>query len=382
MTVLAIFFWCVLGGYLLLLIWILYEWGRSAKDPISKKVSSPPFISIVIAARNEEESIEACITSIIANDFPSEKYEIILVDDHSTDATVEKAKALNASPLTILHHADYLQGKDIKAFKKSALNYAIQVAKGEIILCTDADCIMGRHWISSMVEKFIDPSTHLVTGMVEISGTNLLENFQKIDCMGMMATTNAGIQTSNFILANGANMAFRRASFMTVGGHGVEGLATGDDVFLAEKMSSNFGNCVKFIRNNAAKVFTKAEKTLSNLMQQRLRWASKNGSYDKANLTALSGFVFLVNLMWISILFYFIAFIQNIDWALIAWLLIKVAIDLLYIWTLKRCMKIPINPFYILICVLIYPFYIVLIGFMTLLKVNYDWKGRALNPMN
>ncbi len=100
-----------------------------------------PFVSIIIAARNEEKKIGKCIKSLISQTYPENKFEIIITDDHSTDNTVAVINSFQKENIRIINLADFTQNKILNSYKKKSIETALQFAKGELIVTTDADCI-------------------------------------------------------------------------------------------------------------------------------------------------------------------------------------------------------------------------------------------------
>ncbi len=118
---------------------------------------TPGFISIIVPARNEELNIFNCINSIHNNNFPVENYEIIAINDRSTDSTGAILSELNTNikNLKIITVTNGSQKKNLKG-KAGALQAGISESKGDIILMTDADCIVNPEWINTIASKYRD----------------------------------------------------------------------------------------------------------------------------------------------------------------------------------------------------------------------------------
>src|SRR6185437_12898910 len=99
------------------------------------------FISIVIPARNEEKNIGLCIHSIISQTFPSNNFEIIVVNDHSTDNTKNVVLSFKQENIHLINLEDFTKDQVLNSYKKKSIETAMQFAKGELIVTTDADCI-------------------------------------------------------------------------------------------------------------------------------------------------------------------------------------------------------------------------------------------------
>ena len=135
-------------GYFLLIASYCYVWIKT--PGISNIQERSIFVSIIIVARNEEKNIAACLDAVLAQDYPKEKLEIIVVDDHSTDSTFKiiRSYAEKNAQLKCLQLPENSTGK------KQGISFGINVSNGELIVTTDADCKMGIHWLASIVSFY------------------------------------------------------------------------------------------------------------------------------------------------------------------------------------------------------------------------------------
>ncbi len=133
--------------YLLLVVYIIKGW-HSLKVPVTSRQSFHTSVTILIAARNEEEKIHLTIEDILAQDYPKHLTEVIIVDDHSTDRTAEiiSGYADRGSKLLVLQ-----EDQPLNSYKKKAIAKAISLSTGQLMIATDADCRMGTKWLSSIV---------------------------------------------------------------------------------------------------------------------------------------------------------------------------------------------------------------------------------------
>jgi glycosyltransferase involved in cell wall biosynthesis len=106
-------------------------------------MTSLPFISIIIPAKNEEKLIRSCLNSLKALDYPKDKLEIIVVDGLSTDQTDTVARELGATVIS-----------NVKQTVSPGRNIGFENAKGELIAFTDADCIIDKNWLTNCVKYF------------------------------------------------------------------------------------------------------------------------------------------------------------------------------------------------------------------------------------
>ncbi len=335
-----------------------------------------PNISIIVIARNEERHIEECLSSITNNDYPINQYEIILIDDHSTDRTSELASKLGIDNLRVLHLCDYDCSSFGKAYKKAGQYYAIQEAKHELILQTDADCVCPKYWIGNMSEAL--SSASLVTGPINITGDNsFLSRWQTFENMGTMAATHAGISKKLWFSANAANMAYAKGLYNQYAQNISRTEASGDDLFLINWMHQQ-GHKVNYLKSKDAIVETGGQESLTSLYRQRLRWATKTKGYDQSGIKFLMGAIFLFHLFIIVCVagaiagnntsFYCAFILYIVKWIADLFLLRNVAPFFGDKYSFAR------SPFFSLA----HSLYIVFIGFCGLLFKDYSWKGRTV----
>jgi glycosyltransferase involved in cell wall biosynthesis len=116
---------------------------------------SVPYVSIVIPVLNEERYLGACLTSIISLRYPKDRHEVLLVDNGSTDRTLEIAQGFSEISIHVKENA-----------KVGAVrNYGVQKSKGDIIVFLDSDCVVSHDWLGVGVSKLIANSDSIVGGL-------------------------------------------------------------------------------------------------------------------------------------------------------------------------------------------------------------------------
>ena len=291
----------VLGfSYLFIIVGYLKNWHNLKFVPGRNNLENIPFISVVVAARTEEKNLSHCIQSLLNQDYPVDKYEIILVDDFSMDKTAELIKKFETSVtnLKYLSSSANEQGQII-SYKREAIQTGINVSKGKYILLTDADCTVPPSWITTFSKQFIKEDCVFIGGPVVISdeNQNLLTSFQGLDMIGMMVITGAGFQSGNQLLANGANMGFSKQVFNDLGGYDqFPKKASGDDMFLLHHFHQHYPKSIRFLKTLSAVVVTQPEHSIKSLLRQRIRWASKNNAYKEMNINFSLSVLFIVSL--------------------------------------------------------------------------------------
>lgn len=335
-------------------------------------------ISLIIAARNEEDKIESVLNAIQKQDYNPENLEIILVDDHSSDHTMEIAEKLKIWNLTILSLSENReQGQLSNRGKKNALNMGINNASHNIIVTTDADCTMGVNWLSELTAFFQNPEIQMVAGSVFISTweNDLIQIFQAYDQLAMNAIGIAAFAHGDPFLANGANLSFRKDAFFKVGGYeGINQIASGDDVLLLQKFKKAFPNGLKYCELLDSVVYTGPLVKWVDLWQQRLRWASKSRQIKSklGRMIMYSGYLFNLLLPVLILL----GFIQARFWILLLALWIPVLVfQLLIIGSVARKYDQPFKKAWYFPVAIVYIPYVILVGILATF-IPYKWKGR------
>lgn len=289
---------CLLGYVIFILVATYYfNMSNNRFDPAGEL----PFVSVVVAARNEAENIHSLLESLHCQNYPDKLWEVILVDDHSEDDTVE----------LINHYIEKYGLSHIKQVasggigKKSAIETGVGIAQGEWILQTDADCVAGPFWIKTMAAHMKD-EFKFVSGPIRlVPGDSWFERLQALEMLGLV-TLGAGSMMAGFPnMANGANMAYHRLTFLELGGFGSsKEIASGDDEFLVQAIDQAFPGGLTFAKDPEAMINTATIPTWSGFRSQRIRWVSKAKSYLKrsTNLIQIMAWLgFLAFPWWIGL---------------------------------------------------------------------------------
>ena len=333
-------------------------------------------ISILIPFRNEASNLPDLLSDLRGQDCPRDRYEIIFINDHSTDGGDRFLAGV--SGVKLLHLADHPDLATTKAHKKAALSLAIARSTADIIVTTDADCRWPPNVLSALAAEFAD-GADVVLGPVFISPVdNFCAGFQALDLAAYQFLTRACVAAGTPALANGAHFAFRREVFAEVGGYtGVDHLPSGDDVLLLHKFV-NHRRPLKFayVRTPSALITTHPVVGWRALWLQRLRWAGKAGEYASPVLARAQVLSFLTALAIVVGLVWGVFDVRFLYGALVAWGL-KAAVDgvLLRIVTAHYGRGRDMRWYFLV--QLGYPFYLVGVGVAALLGVEAGWKGRG-----
>src|SRR5690606_28290716 len=246
----------------------------------------------LIAARNEEANIGRTLLDILAQQFPRELLEIIVIDDHSTDGTSAVVGSFSAQGVRLLK---LNESKPLNSYKKKAITEGIAIATGDIIVTTDADCRMGPKWLATVVGYMEANQYALVSSPVVYSEErSFFEELQTLEFLYLIGLGAAGIGNGNPTTCNGANLAYRRDVFFEMGGFkGIDNLASGDDELFLHKVAEKYAHKIGFCKSRDAVVFTDAKPDLASFISQRKRWASKSTKYKDKKVVALGVAIWL-----------------------------------------------------------------------------------------
>lgn len=329
-------------------------------------------ISVVIAARNEEENIANLLTSIGSQTYPDNLFEVIVVDDHSSDNTASIASSFSFVKLI------KLQFDNINSYKKKAIETGIAAASGDLVVITDADCIVQPDWLKTIASFKKETNVVFIAAPVLIENKpTLLETFQSLDFMVLQGITAASVQKRIHNMCNGANLAYERKAFFEVNGFiGIDHIASGDDMLLMQKISTHFPGKISYLLSKEAIVSTKPAKTWKEFFDQRIRWASKATNYNDIKIFSALFLVYFFNCALFALLI--AGFWAPYMWLGFLGILIgKIIIELIFI--------IPVAKFYNQEKLLkLFPLYQPLHIIYTIIAGwlgtfgSFEWKGRKV----
>lgn len=249
--------------------------------------------SIVIAARNEEKNLRACLDSVLNQSIDRSRYEVILVDDRSEDTTLEIALEYvdKYENIKVVHVEDVPDGLSPK---KHAVSQGAKLADLGIIVFTDADCVVPHDWLLS-INKTFGATTGLVQGITKysfIDGINkTFWGLQAVDFLSHGIVAAAAIGAKLPINSNANNFAFRKDAFRDIGGYGTDTgmVVSGDDDLLLQKIWKSRKWDIRFMVESTAAVTTLPTTTVKGVLEQRKRWGSKTVHYHPKQVVLLSG---------------------------------------------------------------------------------------------
>lgn len=326
-------------------------------------------ITVLVALRNEELNIPQLTRFLFSQNFPKGSYEVLFINDHSTDKTREVLNEYcTGGNFKIYNLPDNLQGK------KAAIKFGVGKAKGELILTTDADCNSSDKWISSFYAAYLQNNKpKMLLGAVDIlPAVNPGNLFQRMDLLAMVYTGLGMALKGKPVLSNAANMAFQR-KFFAESNLLNEGLQSGDDVFLLHAVKRKYPEKIAVCLSKDAIVTTLPQSTLKAFIAQRLRWGGKARFYTDKTAILLTLTVFIFNLIFVvgTIL----SFTCQQYLYLPVFFLLKTITDSILFYQINKRVEEQVSIFSIIFFQLIYPVYISLFGIVSnILPVS--WKGR------
>ena len=334
-------------------------------------------ISVIVAARNEEENIVACLQSICNQNYPRPLLQIILVDDNSTDNTFKLASnILEKLPGMIYIKLEAISNNT--APKKRAIEKGISMASGTLIVTTDADCTAEPNWLRNIAAYHDQSKNVFIAAPVKIKeSSSLLSKFQALDFLTMQGITAAAVFKRFHNMCNGANLAYEKKVFYEVDGFtGIDAIASGDDMLLMKKVAQKYPQQLGFIKSPDAIVTTLPAAGWKAFFQQRIRWASKATHYNQAGIFLVLLLVYLTNLLIFC--FLLMGCWQQFAWLLFLFLCVaKFFMELFFVKDVAAFFKQSALIPWLLFLQPLHIIYIVVSGFLGQFK-SYEWKGRKL----
>ena len=328
-------------------------------------------VSILIAARNEDNNIERLLKSLYNQTFTKDLFEVIIIDDHSKDNTL----------LIIENFIKENNDINIKIFnaekegKKFAISQALHLAHNELVIVTDADCVLKTTWIESIVNFYKEKKCKMILAPVLLSpAETFFEKIQVLEHLSLIGSTAGSANIGFPVMCNGANMAYEREAALELEKYRKDfNIPSGDDMFLMEQFIKNYGHqSVKFLLSKSAIVETKTCKTVSEFFRQRRRWVSKTKAYTSWKILATAFIVLFFNLSIVSL--FVSAFFIPALWSLYFLLtLLKFFIDFPLLKNITTFMNQSGLLKWSLPLEFVYPFYVVFTAISGML-INVKWK--------
>jgi cellulose synthase/poly-beta-1,6-N-acetylglucosamine synthase-like glycosyltransferase len=359
-----IIFLIFLSGYFIQSI--IFSIGVKKSFP---KVKESELLSatVVVAARNEEENILPCLKSLDDLVYPEGKLEIIIVDDKSTDKTGE---IIDAFILGKEKFKKIVTKKEIGKLrgKTNALANALEIAKGEIIFTTDADCSVHPMWVSTTI-SYYQPDVAIVNGFTTQQAYNGFSGMQAIDFIYLLVVAAGTINLGRPISCIGNNMSYRKKAYLEAGGYENLPFSVTEDFNLLHAIYKLKKYKIIYPLNSETLVTSLPCKNIKSLYHQKKRW-SVGGIGVPVSGYLIMAYGFITNLCVLLTPFFFSA-----TWLYL--IFFKITIDFFFLYPVHSNLGIKRNLKYFVNWQIYYTIYVILIPFVLIfIGRKVSWKGR------
>ncbi|MDA3882963.1 MAG: glycosyltransferase [Bacteroidales bacterium] len=355
--------------YCIVILYASIGWDKHEKTKSHSHIR--PFISVIVAVRNEEINIPTIIRYLSLQSYDKTLHEVIFVNDHSSDSTYTILKKECEKHL----HFHLYNSPPSHNGKKQALQYAINHAQGNLLLFTDADCTMNEKWIEAYANNYLSKQSQFIFGPVShTEEKTVLQKIFTLDFLAMIGMQSGFAKQDRAFSCNAANMCISTDIAQSDNNNKY---ASGDDVFLLHSAKKNPHTKISFIHSRNAMVYTHPPKNIHTFINQRLRWAGKSAGYKDRDAIIISNIIYIENasIFWSAILSIF--YIQFLP-ILLMLLSIKIIIDTYFFIHIlpffgKQKLTILSIPFQL--------FYFIYITLIPIFAIIYPlhWKGRRIS---
>lgn len=365
MTLPLVLIVCILSVFFLLL---RVYWERIPTSYLENRTQG---VTVIVPVRNEENTIQKLLEAVDMQDFPMHLLEVLVIDDHSEDGTVQKVRK---AAMHTQYSLKCIALSNEQRGKKLASTIGNDKAKYDLILCTDADSCPQKNWISLMTGPLMSKNYQMVSGPVKMTGTTIIERLQALEFSGLIGFGAVSLYLRMPTMCNGANMAYQKKAFKEVEGY-MDNLhiPSGDDEFLLRKIAGRYPDQVTFVKSPKAKVTTAAIKSPVKLWGQRVRWISKWRFHRSSAINTLAVLSFLV-FSGMAVFLLVLLFLKPLT-LFISWTIMLTSTST-YLFQTSRFVNLSQRPLDYLLLVLIYPYYAVVLGLASIFG-SYTWKGRT-----
>ena len=330
-------------------------------------------LSVIIAARNESVNIKRCIESLTAQNYPTDKFEIIVANDRSTDNTKEIV-----SELAKIHsNVRLLNIEKISSdmpSKKFALSQAIAISSFDILVFTDADCFAEKNWLQEVSNNF----TSEVGAVAGYSPNDFSElhnyfgkTFLRYEELKNSIGAAAGITLRNAFMCTGRNFAYRKSLFHQVGGfEKIKHSISGDDDLFIQLLQKETHCTMRYMTSAESFVTTTPPLSFQKFITQRIRHISAS-KYYPLKIKLLYAVIHLCNIISLTALFF-------IPLYGLVYFLLKINIDAVTLVKSEKYFKEKFSLIEFVLGELFFVLYNIIIGPLGYI-LNFSWKGEQKN---
>ncbi|MBF4492106.1 glycosyltransferase [Flavobacterium sp. MR2016-29] len=346
-----------------LLIYGFFKVKKYQKKDLKPQTS----FAIIVPFRNEEENLPKLLHSFSKLNYPTDLFEVILVDDSSREKFQVSHFTFHISQINNIRVSN--------SPKKDAITTAMLRVKTNWVITTDADCLVPENWLLTFDNYIQENKVSMLAGAVTYEcGDSFLHHFQQLDLTSLQGATIGSFGLNKGFMCNGANFAYTKSLFENLNGFaGNDKIASGDDVFLLQKAIEKFPDEVHYLKAKDAIVSTKPTENWKFLFHQRVRWAAKTSSYKSIFGKCLGVIVFIGNLSFVlGFLFLLFGTLSYPLFVMLAFFKFITDFVLLYI-TNRFLTKSRIKS--LILSSLLYPFFSSAVALYSFFG-SYEWKGR------
>jgi len=322
------------------------------------------FVSLIIACRNEQSHLPALLQAIALQNYSKDLFEVIVIDDNSSDKSFEIAAGFDG-----IRNIQTIDNKG--KGKKQALRTGIEVAQGNLIITTDADCRMGTNWIRTIAAFFEKNTPDMIICPVQIESVpSIFGRFQELEFLSLQGITAGSALSGDAAMCNGANLAFTPEAYLNHSTDIHDEINSGDDIFLLHSLKKGNNRKILWLESADAMITTESSPTLVSFLEQRSRWLSKGKAYKDRSTIALGIVTFMSVILLLAYLTASLINTYLFSVLMIIFILKAVADFLILINTTTRYKRRRLMRWF-LPAQLIYPFYVISVVFYSLIFGNH-----------
>ncbi len=357
--------------YLALALWLWRGWKTLSCFEETDIPMSPVRISVVVPMRNEAHCIGQLLQDVVLQQYPTDSFHVLLIDDHSTDHTTQIVQEFSEQypNITLWELPEGAYGK------KAALRYALSKLDGELVVTTDADCRVPPAWLTTIANYYTKyRPVMIICPVLLLDKPSFFAKWQTLELISLIGSSAASAAQKHPVMCSGANLAMERTVMMQYAHAYDSTVVSGDDMFMMQEIKKISPERIRYLKSVNATVKTAPQDNLKSFIRQRNRWTSKSSGYTDKEIIAVALTVFLANVSIVMCLLVGCFHATYLGLACILWLA-KTLVDwpflasLTNFWQRKKLMRLFIPT------QLLYPFYVVWVSIAgNLLPVN--WKER------
>jgi glycosyltransferase involved in cell wall biosynthesis len=362
------------SAYAIRILTYLYGWIKTARSDLNTGTSYGK-ASIVIPVRNEEMQIGYLLDDLQQQYYPGDQYEIIIVNDHSTDHTSGVVNSYTAR----FDNIRLIELEAGECGKRTAIKKGVSQARHDVIISTDGDCRAPSEWLGLMMAAFGEPGIRMVAGPVMLYPDNgWFRAMQSLEFFSLIGVSAGAAGLGSPIMCNAANMAYLKEDFNQYLEKGEPLTASGDDMFLMLWLKKMHPGSIRYLISPGTVIRSLPCNNLYSFMMQRFRWASKSRFYRDLHLSSTAMLVFLTNAcMLLLAVLCFVSARGIIPFVIL--FVFKSSIDLLFMDRVLKYYDKRRGLLLVLPLELIYFMYVSVVG-ITGQIFPYTWKGRNIQP--